>query len=239
MRALGFFLILPAFVFTSGCAHTRSSSEGNVDAGALLRKACEPGSRVTRAKGSVWLKAKSKEASGQFPAGVVAESPDRLRMEVTDLIGSPIAQIIVENSHYSIRAHDKNSDAAGTREGAGTWGGIPLRWASDLFLGRIPCPTPLQMRNSPVLNLTSEGALLVDVKSTEGEGRERFAYQFRKWADEPWPEILRWEKKGTSSLSVEFRFEDPDEVDRSPRKWEAQSPHGEVKVRWKERELSR
>src|SRR5262249_13269789 len=83
---------LVASLTLTGCA---TSAKPGADGLALLEQACKPGQGVRGVKGSVWLKAQSKEASGQFPAMVDA-SPERLRLEATNLTGGTEALITVE-----------------------------------------------------------------------------------------------------------------------------------------------
>lgn len=68
---------------------------------------------------------------------------------------------------------------------------------------------------------------------------EIYTYSFRSWAGKPWSDHLIWERKGPRPLVIEVSFDDPDPSTNLPRRWEAKSPLGEVKVRWKDRELTR
>lgn len=217
-------------LLASGCAQVPVSRD--VEPSALLREACAPGSEIQKASGSIWMKAASQEASGQFPATVEAVSPDRVRMEITNLLGGTEAIILVQGREYRIEVPGKPEK---TEKGAHTWGGIPLEWATELFLGRIPCPPTGPEKR---LSIGSEpGELVVSVPASLHGAEEAYVYRFRRWAGRPWPESLRWERKSAPPVAVEFKFDDPEEKTRSPRKWEAKSPRGEVKVRWKDREL--
>jgi hypothetical protein len=220
-----------ALLWIAGCAHAPAGR--NEDPQVLLGHACEPGSEVAGVKGSVWLKAKSREASGQFPAVVEAAGRDKLTMEVTNLVGGTEATIRVVGGKYSVEIPKKKG-----AKGQGSWGGIPLHWATDLFLGRIPCPPESSLADARK-RVSEDGELTVETAGALGKEPEVFAYRFRKWEGRPWPESLRWERKGTTPLTVEFRFDDPEDGTHSPRKWEARSQRGEVKVRWKDREVSR
>jgi hypothetical protein len=199
----------------------------------LLAQACKPGLDVVSARGSVWLKAKSKEASGQFPANVKA-SPENLDLEVTNLIGGTEAFIQVRGKKYEIRVPGKSKkEKARVEKGANSWGGIPLRWADALFLGRIPCPNAAQLKDAKLL-IEENGQLTIETPATLDFEAERFVYRFRKWAGAPWAESLHWERKGTNPLAVKFGFDQPDDKTGSPLKWEAESAQGEVKIRWKD-----
>lgn len=194
-----------------------------------LEHACRPGSMLQTVKGSVWLKAKSKEASGQFPAAVEAQADGSLILEATNLIGAKEAVIRVKNQRYEIEVPGK---PARNERGTGEWGGIPLRWAPDLFLGRIPCPSSRRAQDLR-LSRDPEGRLKVETRPNLQSEGEVFLYSFRDWAGSPWPEKLRWQR---GTLVVDFQFDQPEPKTRSPQKWEAVSRDGEVKVRWKNRE---
>src|SRR6185295_6528848 len=128
-----------ALVYLSSCAHGPSTKELS-DPKLLMADACEPGQHSQTVTGSVWMNAQSKDAKGQFPANVVAKAPDSLTLEVVNLVGGTHAPITVAGKKYTIEVPDKNGKNQ-KREGQNSWGGIPLKWASDLFLGRIPCPS--------------------------------------------------------------------------------------------------
>jgi hypothetical protein len=197
----------------------------------LLETACEPGAQIQSVKGSLWMKVTSKAASGQFPAEVLARAPGSVHLEVTNLIGSTQAKIDVQGGQYRIEALDQNGELKPMGAGKDSWGGIPLRWASDLFLGRVPCPGE-NSRSTARVSMGPDDTLRV-----ESQGQV-FTYRFRNWAGRPWAEGLVWEVSG-GAKRVEFKFDDPEDHTRSPKKWEARSSDGEVKVRWKDREIAR
>jgi hypothetical protein len=177
------------------------------------------------------MKATSEEAKGQFPASVRAIEPDQVTLEVTNLIGARQALIEVKKGSFTIDVPDQEGGNSRQGQGKDYWGGIPLRWASQLFLGRIPCPPAgtksLIVRSDPE---TGELTLLTPLNA-EGY-HETFVYRFHQWAGRPWPESLHWERQGRGATSVDFKFADPDDKTGSPKKWEAKSPLGEVKLRW-------
>ncbi|MCM2277110.1 MAG: hypothetical protein NDJ89_03465 [Oligoflexia bacterium] len=220
----------------AGCAQApvRVALEPEV----LLREACGPNRDIRSVKGSVWLKVSSKEVSGQFPASVEATAPDALVMEVTNLVGGREALITVSGKRYTIEVPNRRDKS---QSGARSWGGIPLEWATELFLGRLPCPGPEALGESAV-RLAEAGVLEVDVPANLSREAQRFVYRFAgrsgDRAGRPVVESLRWERKSPPVLNVDFTFGDPDDSG-SPRKWEARSSQGEIKVRWRERELSR
>ncbi len=223
-------------LLAGGCATL--SSQKKSDPGYWLTRACEPGEGIRQVNGSVWLKANSKEASGQFPASISVTAPSTLQMEVTNLVGGTEALVRVNRDEYSIEIPGKKKSAPQSQKGYGTWGGIPLRWSTDLFLGRIPCPPAESFKTLRPQRIGEEG-LKVEVPEGLGLPTESFEYHFRVWLGEAWPDSLVWTRGGSMPVRVEFKFEEPEDLTRSPRKWEAKSDQGEVKVRWRERNVSR
>ncbi len=226
---------LPFIAGLSGCAH--STQKKITDPKELLARACEPGRDIKTAKGIAWLKAQSKEASGQFPASVLAHASGPLKIEITNPLGGREALIEVSDSKFKI--HGTGSKVR-TQEGYGTWGGIPLNWASDLFIGRIPCPHLSSNQGQGVsTSVDSAGDLVVETRQDGAGATEKFIYHFRDLDGVPWPEALHWERSGPLAVSVDFKFDDPEDQTRSPRKWEAKSVRGEVRARWRDRNVVR
>ncbi len=202
----------------------------------LYKNACTPGKNVKSIRGVVWFKTNSKEISGQFSAHILASNPDHLKLEVTNFLGGTEAFITVDQDHYTIsRGDGKNGEQ---REGFGSWGGIPLKWATDLFLGKVPCPKAEQGEK---LSVGTEGELVVEIdpaKVDQSLSSQRYIYRFRDFEGKSWPESLKWEKTGTDPVTVDFKFDDPEHQSLSPQKWEARSNQGAIKVRWRDREVS-
>lgn len=219
-----------------GCVSSRKTPEGprwSTDPHFLLEKACSPGKGIQSVQGTVWLRAKSKEASGKFPA-VVKVSDQNLEMEVTNLFGGTEARIEVDHNQYKITVPGKSSQ---NREGNDSWGGIPLKWAHTLFLGQIPCPGDSELKNAK-FSVASENELIVLVSKGLNVDEQTFSYRFKEYDNAPWPEFLVWERKGIGAIKVDFEFSDPEDKTQSPLRWKATSSQGEVKTRWKRRNAS-
>ncbi|MGE0616990.1 MAG: hypothetical protein AB7P04_15270 [Bacteriovoracia bacterium] len=204
----------------SGCAHTPLKEQGNAQL--LFERACEPGRQLKSASGQLWIQASSPEASGKFPASAKAVVPGQLDMEVTNLLGGTEAHIRVRGNVFELNVP---KEPERSRRGQDHWGGIPLRWATDLFIGRVPCP-PAGAKTK----LEADGA---DGLVAEYEG-ERFVYRFREYAGKAWPERLEWVDTATGR-AVKFEFFNPEPETRSPLQWEAISELGQVKTRWRSR----
>jgi hypothetical protein len=177
---------------------------------------------------------KSKDASGQLPAFVKAEDPAKLTLEANNPFGGVVAVLRIDGQKYTVEVPERKKT---TREsGYGSWSGIPLRWATELFLGRVPCPTEGDRREA-VFQSTEEGDLIVQTKETLRGADEKFVYRFREWNGKAWPESVGWERGGPFSSKVEFIFDEPESGSGSPLRWEAKSAQGEVKLRWRDRQV--
>lgn len=196
----------------------------------LFQYACEVGGHIHSAKGAISLKAESSEFTGQVPAQIQVVMPDQLRLEVNNLFGGTEALIWVSGNHYEIIRNGKEKK----QEGYDSWGGIPLRWATDLFIGKIPCP---MLTESTQLSVNLEGELTVVVAAGPKTDPQKFVYRFEKYANQPWPQSLHWDRLGLQNVSVDFKFSNPEEVTLSPMTWVATSAHGKVKARWRERKI--
>lgn len=236
--------ISASLIFATGCAGAKKAPDFQLnaddlkDASRLIANACDLGKKATRVDGVVSMKVKSPESSGQFPADVAADATGKLRMEITNLIGGTEAIISVDQGHYKIEIPGKPEQ---TEKGSGVWGGIPLRWAPDLFLGRIPCPKgPNAPQNSPKIatqSLVKPGTVKLVTEGGIHGDPETYLYQWNLKAPAPFPESLIWERSGQFGQKVEFKFEEFDPESQGPKKWEAKSNQGEVKVRWKSRKI--
>jgi hypothetical protein len=194
----------------------------------LAQYACDPGKNIQSVNGHLWIKADSKEVSGQFPADIQATSTQQLKMVVTNLLGGTLGVISISGNHYEII---EGSGLKGKKaEGSGSWGGIPLRWASDLFLGKIPCPS-ITALNQYKLSTTLEDELVIESED------QKFVFRFKTHQGKPWPEALHWERLKERVTSVDFSFSNPHEKTKSPQRWEAKSSLGAVKVRWRDQEI--
>ena len=234
----GFLTTAGSLIFALGlfsCAHA-PVTEG-YSSEDLLALACAPGKNVAGVKGTVDMKLASPDASGRFPATVRVNAADGLKVEVNNLIGGVEAVIEVRGGQYSVKVpnHPEKSSS-----GKGSWGGIPLMWANELFLGRIPCPAT---SDAGRLNfeIGSESTVGVRVRPGGAKGVEDYyLYRFKSVKGKPWPQSLRWERTVNGRTGgVIFAFDDPDDTSGSPLRWEARSGSGEVKVRWKDRETLR
>ncbi|MEO5968913.1 MAG: hypothetical protein ABIQ95_03225, partial [Bdellovibrionia bacterium] len=198
----------------------------------LLHRTCELGKGTKQTEGTVWLKMLSKEVHGQFNASILALAPEELKLEITNFLGGTVALISVREGHYEIT---KGPSEPVNASGYDSWGGIPLSWATDLFLGKIPCPA-----SDEHLVLTKEEANQLTVEIPSGPlGAQTFNFKYRKSDDGlPWPESLRWARLSEPKTTIEFKFDKPEQGTLSPLQWEASSSEGAIKVRWRDRRRS-
>jgi hypothetical protein len=166
------------------------------------------------------MKAKSKEASGQFPAIVQASPEKGVRIEVTQLMGARAALIEIRGNDFKVETPQER-----VSKKTGSWGGIPLEWASVLFMNRIPCPDLARVSWSwseagELIGRSRDGAETWKMTIVQRMGRSFVAKVILEKAGQPPFELVR---------------EDPDPQDGWARRWEVRSGAGEIKVRWRDR----
>jgi hypothetical protein len=214
-------------VFIGGCSVSQKKGDAALEASRSdLMEVCSLGGTTHHVTGAVWLNLNSPEARGQFPATVDVKGTE-LKMEATNLLGGTEALIHVSDSGYQVTFADPAKNQKSDQK---SWGGIPLRWASKLFLGQIPCPT---LDAPSGLKISSNEPNVVVAESKEGT----FVYKLKSWAGKKWPLALKWTSTLPSEGEVDFEFMDPDASTSSPRRWKATSPLGDVKARWTKREI--
>ncbi|MEN9724072.1 MAG: hypothetical protein RJB38_2058 [Pseudomonadota bacterium] len=175
------------------------------------------------------MKAKSKEASGQFPARVRAKSvpgkPQELWMEITQLLGARAALIEIRGHEFKVETAKERA----SRKNAVSWGGIPLDLAAQLFIDQIPCPNEAEL-----MRLTWAWTPDDQLEGRDEGGEAIWRFGLRKWNLQPWVEKVFW--RIAADKTLELNRDDPDPAEGWARRWEIQSPVGQVKVRWKDRE---
>lgn len=232
-----FDLLILIGIATVGCStspQSKALSPSDYSAKDLLALTCRPGDQVQSIKGSIYLKLKGKDLSGQFPANVNVTDPENLEIEITNPLGGSEALIHVTPQSYTV-VRQKEGEEKKHVETA-TWGGIPLAWAIDLFLGRIPCPSldPKAVLSSKI-SIDPTGKLSVLLEKRNGEGHQKFIYSYEEHQGHPWPSALHWEQDGAQAAQVDFEFGSPEKKTLSPQKWEAKSAENFLKVRWRTR----
>lgn len=230
MRSFAAFMVC---FFLVGCASAPRFQE-EISSDKLFAAACKLGSNLQSAKGTAWLKVSSKDFSGQYSTTVQVPDRNHLKLTIDNILGGTEATILVDHQHYSIHRGEGKGDQTQTGQGNESWGGIPLVWATSLFLGHVPCPSSELPYD---LHQPEKGRLEVFVKNGSGNVVEQFIYSFRKIAEGPWPESLHWERLGKKSVIVDFKFDQPELRTLSPKKWEAHSVDGLVKVIWRDRSV--
>ncbi len=220
----------------SGCGTGQKktdSAEYVIDPRRAVEQVCSVGQGVHEITGSVWIQADSVEASGKFPAEVLVRDDRYLDLEILNPLGGTEAQIQVRGERYDVRIPGKKDR---DRKGVGSWGGIPLDWSHELFLGRVPCLAK-DRRDAASTRWIKVGEELEVVGTNKSGDSETYRYTVERTDEQFWPRRLVWEKKTAKGpVEVRFAFDQPTEdAMRSPRKWEAKSRKGEVVIRWRER----
>ncbi len=218
----------------SSCSTLSPVKKGQYSASELFGFACEPGKNIVSARGRVLAKMTSTEEAGQFQANVLVDSSDHLQLEITNPLGGTQALIKVSQGRYEIIDYSEKGQRP--RVGQDHWGGIPLQWASILFLGQIPCP---QRGKGLDLEVSQDNELTVTELNKKENEKQKFIYRFKQWNHHPWPASLKWIREGSERSSVEFQFDSPEKETGSPEKWDVRSSQGQIKVKWRTREITR
>ena len=211
-----------ALLLLQACAHAPNKTEALPSPSAVLAQVCSTGRSVTHAEGMGWMKAKSKEASGQFEAAIRVQE-GALSLEVLKPFGGTLANLTVNGGTYHVEVPGQPER---NQSGSQNWGGIPLRWATDLFLGRIPCPEKLGEGAS--VSRTDDGI----VARTD---TDKFVYHMKDYRGQARPSRLSW--TGSNGASVDFEFDEFEEGTGSPEKWQAVSHSDQIKFAWRERKI--
>jgi hypothetical protein len=231
-----FLVLLLMALLVSSCASAPKTGKG-ISPEILYNSACGESRQVQSVQGNVWLKTQSPELTGQFSASVSAKSPDQLTIEFMNILGGTEAIVTVKGNRYEVNSSDRSPEKRDT--GYGSWGGIPLRWATNLFLGKIPCPVSKKGTSGNLQSFVNdEGELVLTLPKDGSFEAQQFIYSFVVVRDRPWPASLHWQPSDDSKKSVDFKFSSPDEATLSPKLWEIRSAKGAIKVKWQEREVS-
>lgn len=232
-RALGLVFAFTFWVAGSGCAPTKTLQR-EYSPEELFTSACGIGKEIPAVSGNASLKVSSTHVKGRFPAMIKASSLGDLALDVMNPFGGTEASIVIEGDHYVVkRPGHKKSET----EGTGSWNGIPLRWISDLFLGKIPCPSGSKLSEIPNLKVKQDEAaqLILRIAGQQNQEPQEFRFHFHDRDGKPWPDSLQWIGGRSSSQAIDFTFEDPEKATSIPLKWEAKSKQGSIQVRWRER----
>ena len=213
-------------MFAFSCASTSKLPEGWTEE-KLFQAACPRLLPKLEVKGEVWAKVQSPELSGQFPASVRAISPNQLYLEVTNLIGSPQAWMKIENGKVDLKLTPENEKEWGRQSMKSIFAGLPIEFAPDLFLGRIPCPKQKAGDPAPEMKILGNQLQVT-------AGKTRYLYGFSEYVHRPWPKAVTIED---SKIKLEVEFFSPLDPDRAPLRWIASSPRGRIEVRWKDRRV--
>jgi len=226
---------MAVLAFSSGCAHRQAADlRDTAAAEQAVERSCSIGRTVRQAKGRVGIRAIDvRGKSVQFSAFVNAEQQGTFRLEATNPLGGTEATIEYRDGRFVVSRPGKGTEL--DRQ-ATHWNGIPLRFALELFLGRVPCPEPASLDRGS-FRLTAPGTV-----EWELSGAERWHWEFRDENGSTWVDRLVWQSLAPGAREregeVEFLFRDPDSKSGTPSVWEVKSRQGEVKVRWRDRESS-
>lgn len=127
--------LVQSILILSGCVSIPKSAERPPLE--RLKNVCARVQNTQRVTGEVWLKIKSTELNGQFPATFKSDRGQGTEIEITNLIGGVEARLKVHNGKLFVQEKGKRDYVLKADQ---TWAGLPVVWIHSLLLGDIPCP---------------------------------------------------------------------------------------------------
>lgn len=222
----GFLVAIWCFAL-AGCATFPPQAERSLSAKEMIERLCSARNDIQSSTGSLWIQARTPEASGQFPASVKAARSGDVDLEIVDLIGGKVATLTVRGESFDLK---HAQDPSRSFSGNGEWNAIPVRWLNQVFLGRVPCPTSAEIRRAEFLQIDSEH---VEARLPKND---RVIYRYAMSGAILWVKEIDWLIHGQRVL---FTFDDVEFGSGAPLKWTVKSSLGEIKARWKQRDLVR
>jgi outer membrane lipoprotein-sorting protein len=95
-------LLLLSLAVTAACARRAPPPDLSADPAALLAQVEATQARVERVRGEARVKVASPAGSGTVTQFVIAERPDRLRLETLDFFGNPAAVLVADGGRFAL-----------------------------------------------------------------------------------------------------------------------------------------
>lgn len=203
------------------------TGEGGRSPHQLIEELCSARSDVKSSLGQLWIQARTPDASGQFPASVKATRAGDVDLEIVDLIGGKVATLNVRGESFRLK---HAQDPSRSFSGSGEWNAIPVRWLNRVFLGQLPCPAESELQKAVIRSLDSDE---IEVRMSK---KDRVIYRYAFSGAILWAKEVDWLIHGER---VFFTFDDVEFGSGAPLKWSVKSALGEIKARWKQRDLVR
>ncbi len=202
-----------------GCTSAQKRSEG--DPQAAFQQICTRPDEVDQVSGSVWIKIDGPRGKGQFPANVLYERvpAQKLVIQVTDLIGTPLSELTVDDQGLRVVGQGSNIDWIKKSIESQSLLGLKPKTLTHLFAGKPICPTQVERV------YWSESELVAEVNRTIS-----YRYGLVSWGGR-----LLVSSLAVTGLRVEFL--DPEDPIGLPKQMHGESAQGSIKVRWRDRKL--
>lgn len=94
--------LLLTLAVTAACARRAPPPDLSADPAELLRQVERTQGRVERLQGEARVKVESPAGGGTVTQFVVAERPDRLRLDVVDFFGNPVASLVADGGRFAL-----------------------------------------------------------------------------------------------------------------------------------------
>lgn len=261
---LGVAFFVTFLLLFSGCGgkSIQKGEEEKLDAEKVFQSLCSAEAPFVNLEGSVWIQTRSKGVSGQFPADITWKTAEPVTVSVTNPLGGREAIVELTDQEFQVKRVGKGGKLRTVQRGKGHWSGIPLRFASALFSGKVPCPmgkvssVTWQENYLTAIDAEYRYQYAVIPKTTAASASRSIPSDFfvQKMIFSDLRELskssgskgeTRWgpssqnpspKKEGmTEPLVLEFKEPDSDFYGQA-KKWTAQSQFGEVQMRWRSRE---
>jgi outer membrane biogenesis lipoprotein LolB len=94
--------LLLALAVAAACAKRAPPPDLSADPAALLQQVERTQARVERVRGEARVKIESPAGNGSLTQFVVAERPDRLRLDALDFFGNPVAALVADGGRFAL-----------------------------------------------------------------------------------------------------------------------------------------
>lgn len=219
-RRLGAALCLAtAIAWLSGCS-TAPVKRIQGDPKLYYSRLCPfPRAQNLSVSGDLAIQIQTSRLQGRFSATARADAND-LDLEITHLFGGRLAYLGLRGPRYSIDVPMRKEKREGQ---GGSWAGIPMDWAKDLFLGRVPCRPVSEVQE---LAWDDSGRLVADA----------FTYELEQTPQKTWVKRLTTRSKDADPIVAEFG--EPQESFGAFPSWSVDSKEGSVRFRWTQRNVA-
>lgn len=208
-------------LFFFACSHTPKSSSESIsseEAQNWLKQFCSAGPRDLA--GELVVKSNTREFKGQFPASIRVEKTKAFQLEVTNILGGTMLQLLSHGSALEVKVPSKPKL---NQSGVTHYLGLELEVLRALLQGDLPCPShqnKVRVQGNQVQLLT-----------------EMWKWGFERAAPAQSEVPVRVVLTATHNpnYQIDVKIEEWDLSQGFARKVSIVSPEGEIKWTWRNR----